>query len=156
MLYICSILHFTTEFSWTKDNTPAFLSSKSARKPTKNNQDVQEVRRDLFATQTVGVLDKSGGKSTQKDVETYLEVSHPTVVGLLSGLESRGLVSCVFDSDDKRMKSVYITDEGSALLKSSRRDAIDVGKEFWKDFSDEEIETLIAILEKLKGNLNND
>lgn len=126
------------------------------RKPTKNNQDVQEVRRDLFATQTVSVLDKSGGKSTQKDVETYLEVSHPTVVGLLSGLESRGLVSCVFDSDDKRMKSVYITDEGSALLKSSRRDAIDVGKEFWKDFSDEEIETLIAILEKLKGNLNND
>ena len=50
----------------------------------------------------------------------------------------------------------YLTDEGSALLKSSRRDAIDVGKEFWKDFSDEEIETLIAILEKLKGNLNND
>ena len=62
----------------------------------------------------------------------------------------------MFDSDDKRMKSVYITDEGSALLKSSRRDAIDAGKEFWKDFSDEEIETLIAILEKLKGNLNND
>ncbi len=101
-------------------------------------------------------LDKSGGKSTQKDVETYLEVSHPTVVGLLSGLESRGLVSCVFDSGDKRMKSVYLTDEGSALLKSSCRDAIDVGKEFWKDISDEEIETLIAILEKLKGNLNND
>ena len=62
----------------------------------------------------------------------------------------------MFDSDDKRMKSVYLTDEGSALLKSSRRDAIDVGKEFWKNFSDEEIETLIAILEKLKGNLNND
>lgn len=71
-------------------------------------------------------------------------------------LKAGGLVSCVFDSDDKRMKSVYLTDEGSALLKSSRRDAIDVGKEFWKDFSDEEIETLIAILEKLKGNLNND
>ena len=34
-------------------------------------------------------LDKSGGKSMQKDVETYLEVSHPTVVGLLSGLEKR-------------------------------------------------------------------
>ncbi|UKI15126.1 MAG: hypothetical protein L6V85_04040 [Clostridiales bacterium] len=61
-------------------------------------------------------MDKSGGKSMQKDVETYLEVSHPTVVGLLSGLESRGLVSCVFDSDDKRMKSVYLTDEGSALF----------------------------------------
>lgn len=155
-MYICSILHFTTEFSWIKDNTPAFLSNKSVRKPTKNNQDVQEVRRDLFATQIVGVFGQVGREIDAKDVETYLEVSHPTVVGLLSGLESRGLVSCVFDSDDKRMKSVYITDEGSALLKSSRRDAIDVGKEFWEDISEEEIETLIAILEKLKGNLNND
>lgn len=133
-MYICSILHFTTEFSWIKDNTPAFLSNKSVRKPTKNNQDVQEVRRDLFATQIVGVFGQVGREIDAKDVETYLEVSHPTVVGLLSGLESRGLVSCVFDSDDKRMKSVYLTDEGSALLKSSRRDAIDVGKEFWKDF----------------------
>lgn len=101
-------------------------------------------------------LNKSGGKSTQKDLETFLEVSHPTVVGLLSGLENRGLVSCVFDSDDKRMKSVYITDDGIALLKSSRRDAMDAGKEFWKDISDEETDALISILEKLKGNLNND
>lgn len=105
---------------------------------------------------TLMFLNKSGGKSTQKDVETYLEVSHPTVVGILSGLENKGLVSCVFDSDDKRMKSVYLTDEGRLLLSSSRRDAIEAGKGFWKDISDEETDTLIAILEKLKENLNNE
>lgn len=105
---------------------------------------------------TLTFLNGSGGKSTQKDVETYLEVSHPTVVGILSGLESRGLVSCVFDSDDKRMKSVYLTEDGRALLKSSYQDATEAGKEFWKDISDEETETLIRILEKLKENLNNE
>lgn len=105
---------------------------------------------------TLVFLEKEGGKSTQKEIETYLEVSHPTVVGILSGLESKGLVQCCFDSGDKRVKRVYLTEDGRNLLKNSLNDAVEMGNVFWKDISDDELEILITILEKLKENLNND
>ncbi len=105
---------------------------------------------------TLVFLEKAGGKSTQKEIETYLEVSHPTVVGILSGLESKGLVQCRLDSDDKRVKRVFLSEEGRKLLQNSLNDAVEMGNVFWKDISDEELEILIVILEKLKENLNSD
>ena len=105
---------------------------------------------------TLVFLEKAGGKSTQKEIETYLEVSHPTVVGILSGLESKGLVQCRRDSDDKRVKRVFLSEEGRKLLQNSLNDAVEMGNVFWKDISDEELEILIGILEKLKENLNSD
>lgn len=105
---------------------------------------------------TLVFLEKAGGRSTQKEIETYLEVSHPTVVGILGGLESKGLVQCRLDSDDKRVKRVFLSEEGRKLLQNSLNDAVEMGNVFWKDISDEELEILIGILEKLKENLNSD
>ena len=42
------------------------------------------------------------------------------------------------------------------MLQNSLNDAVEMGNVFWKDISDEELEILIGILEKLKENLNSD
>ena len=39
-------------------------------------------------------LSSRGGQATQKEIETFLDVAHPTVVGLVSRMEQNGYVTC--------------------------------------------------------------
>lgn len=54
----------------------------------------------------LGYLNKNGGKVTQKQLEDFLEVSHPTVVGLINRLEKNGFVKTYFEEDNKRHKII--------------------------------------------------
>lgn len=53
--------------------------------------------------------------TTQKDIESYLQVTHPTVVGILKRLEQKGFLHCEFDGDDRRKKYVYLTQKEARL-----------------------------------------
>lgn len=55
-----------------------------------------------------------GGPLSQREIEHYLNVSHTTAKGLLQRLEEKGYVRTAFDSDDKRVKNVYLTDKARA------------------------------------------
>ena len=58
---------------------------------------------------------------SQKDIEDFLQVSHPTVVGLIQRLEAKELVRSGFDSQDRRVKSVYLTEAGRGFMSGIRR-----------------------------------
>ncbi|MBD5383918.1 MAG: MarR family transcriptional regulator, partial [Ruminococcaceae bacterium] len=45
-------------------------------------------------TLVIDFLHSQGGRATQKEIEDHLQVSHPTVVGIISRLEKNGFVSC--------------------------------------------------------------
>lgn len=60
-------------------------------------------------------LDSRGGQATQKEIEVYLEVSHPTVVGIISRMEKNGHLRCRVDETDKRNKIVALTEQAKAL-----------------------------------------
>ncbi len=60
-------------------------------------------------SQVLLFIDMNGGKVTQKQIETFLDVSHPTVVGLIARLEKNGYISCYTDESDKRNKIVCQT-----------------------------------------------
>ena len=47
-----------------------------------------------------------GGSATQKEIEIYLDVSHPTIVGLVSRLEKSGFVTSHVDENNRRNKIV--------------------------------------------------
>ena len=57
---------------------------------------------------------------SQKDIEDFLQVSHPTVVGLIQRLEAKELVRSGFDSQDRRVKSVYLTEAGRGFMSGMR------------------------------------
>lgn len=59
-------------------------------------------------------LSSRGGQATQKEIEVFLEVSHPTVVGLVSRMEQNGYVIC-WPSEDKRNKNVKLTPQAEAI-----------------------------------------
>ena len=54
---------------------------------------------------------------SQKGIEEYLKVSHPTVVGIVQRLEHKGLVRSEFSGRDRRQKYVYRTEKEEELFR---------------------------------------
>lgn len=61
-------------------------------------------------------LRSRGGQVTQKEIETFLDVAHPTVVGLVSRMEQNGYVTC-WPCEDGRNKYVKLTPQAEAIDK---------------------------------------
>ena len=61
-------------------------------------------------------LSSRGGQATQKEIETFLGVAHPTVVGLVSRREQSGYVTC-WPCEDGRNKYVKLTPQAEVIDK---------------------------------------
>lgn len=61
-------------------------------------------------------LRSRGGQATQKEIETFLDVAHPTIVGLVSRMEQNGYVTC-WPCEDGRNKYVKLTPQAEAIDK---------------------------------------
>ena len=59
-----------------------------------------------------------GGSATQKEIEIYLNVSHPTIVGLVSRLEKSGFVTSHVDENNRRNKIVCVTKKAQQTRES--------------------------------------
>ena len=65
-------------------------------------------------------LNSRGGQGTQKEIETFLGVSHPTVVGLVTRMEQNGYVMC-WPSEDGRNKNVKLTPKAEDIDKDMKK-----------------------------------
>ena len=54
-------------------------------------------------------------EATQKEIEGFLQVSHPTVAGVIGRMEQKGFVSCRADPSDKRSKLVCQTPRATEI-----------------------------------------
>lgn len=80
------------------------------------NKHLKQFDLTLSQIRVLGFLrDRQGGVSSQKDIQAYLKVSHPTVVGLLNRLESKGFVVCEIDANDRRMKNVSLSQKEARI-----------------------------------------
>lgn len=61
-------------------------------------------------------LRSRGGQATQKEIETFFDVAHPTVVGLVSRMEQNGYVTC-WPCEDGRNKYVKLTPQAEVIDK---------------------------------------
>ncbi|MGN0528816.1 MAG: MarR family winged helix-turn-helix transcriptional regulator [Eubacterium sp.] len=66
----------------------------------------------LTQSRVISYLEEKNDASTQKEIENFLDVSHPTVVGIISRLEQNGFITTWFDPADKRNKMVKLTEKG--------------------------------------------
>lgn len=103
--------------------------------------------------QVLGVVDRNGGTIAQKEIERILDVSHPTIVGLVNRLQDKGFVICETDETDRRSKIVSLSDKAMSLGRTMRekRDAAESG--MLEGLSDEEIEQLDTLLRKVYRNV---
>ena len=89
----------------------------------KNISDMLKVKADaelkqynltLTQSRVFAYLGRRGGQATQKEIEVFLEVSHPTVVGIVSRMEQNGYVTS-WPSEDGRNKNVKLTSQAEAI-----------------------------------------
>lgn len=129
----------------------------------KNINDKLKVRADadlgrynltLAQSRVFGFLNSRGGVATQKDIERFLEVSHPTVVGLVSRLEQRGYVVCRVDGEDRRNKIVALTEQARAIGQDMDRSIRETEAQLLAGLSGRDVKHLHRMLEKMYQNLD--
>lgn len=84
---------------------------------SKADADLKRHHLTLAQSRVLIYLAEKGGEATQKEVETFMEVSHPTTVGIISRMEQNGFLKTQMDTRDKRNKIVRLTERAMAVAK---------------------------------------
>lgn len=119
----------------------------------KADADLKHYHLTLAQSRVLAFLDSKGGQATQKEVEVFLEVSHPTVVGIVSRMEQNGHIRCWLDKNDKRNKIVALTEQAKALGVEMEQRIFAHERELLASFSQEDIEKLKQMLLTVYNNL---
>ena len=109
---------------------------------------------DLTVSQAkiIRLVTDNRGKLTQKALEERLQVSHPTIVGLVGRLEKKGYLSCDI-AEDHRNKLVFMTEKANVLSKSAREEIDEIEKTLLAGFTIEDKNKLRDMLQRLYDNL---
>jgi len=91
---------------------------------------------------------------TQKELEEELQVSHPTVVGLLKRLEKKGLIQTFLNPNKKTMKIVTLIEYEAELFKNINKEKEKFENKLLTGFTDAEKVQLEEFLIRLHRNIN--
>ncbi|MBR5381137.1 MAG: MarR family transcriptional regulator [Oscillospiraceae bacterium] len=109
---------------------------------------------DLTSSQAmiIGFLVRNGGGAVrQHDIETGLGLKHPTVTGLLERLRQKGFVTFT-EGEDRRCKTVSVTDKGTESYEDARRLIRQTDEELFGSLSPERLAELSDILDAVSEN----
>ena len=90
---------------------------------------------------------------TQKEIEQYLEVSHPTTVGILKRLESKGFIQTKIIKEGRFSKQVVLTEKSNVLHENFQMEHMESEKRLLAPLSPAEREELIVLLQTIYENL---
>lgn len=107
----------------------------------------------LSQVRVMRFLGRKGGTCSQKEIEDFLQVAHPTVVGIVSRLEQSGFVATCVSEKDKRNKMVALTDKGRGMSDDLRRFVEQYEQRMLQGLSDEQQQTLAELLHVIAKNL---
>lgn len=119
----------------------------------KADADLKQSNLTLAQSRVLAFLASQGGQATQKEIEVFLEVSHPTVVGIISRMEQNNHLICWIDEKDKRNKIVALTEQAKALGDEMEQRVAANERRLLASLSEEEIEQLKQILLIIYNNL---
>ncbi len=112
-----------------------YISDKVRQKADNNLKDHNVT---LSQVRVLNFLWRENGSCSQKQIEDFLQVSHPTVVGLVSRMEQSGYIQTSVSPDDKRNKIVTVTDSGMSLACELCRYMEDIDKRMLVGLTDEQ------------------
>jgi DNA-binding MarR family transcriptional regulator len=92
----------------------------------------------------------SGDPITITDLAPVLYHNVNTVSSMIDRMEKKGLVEKIRDLADRRAIRLQITPEGGEVFSNASRPSRELIKRLFSVFSDEELATLISMMEKLK------
>lgn len=108
----------------------------------------------LSQVRVLEYISSKGGSVTQKSIEEYLDVSHPTVVGIVARLEKNGYLICYSDKTDRRNKIVAMTERSARVIHEVQRKIAAQEEKLLQGLSAEEIEQLQRLLNTILKNVD--
>lgn len=119
----------------------------------KADADLKRYNLTFTQSRVMAFLNSKGGQATQKEIEIFLEVSHPTVVGIVSRMEQNGYVTSWIDSNDRRNKNVKLTEQAEKIGIDMEQNMLENEKRLLASLSMEDIERLKKLLSVMYTNL---
>lgn len=92
---------------------------------------------------------KEEGKTTQKELEDALAVSHPTINGILKRLEAKGIIVSELSVNRRMTKIVELTEAGKEIVRKTECHRLEHEKRLSKNLSAEEKASLLFFLKKV-------
>ncbi len=99
---------------------------------------------------------KQGENICQRDIEKQFELSHATVSGIISRLESKGFIVCSSSAEDKRFKNISVTEKAKCCENEMKKSIEHYEAQLVKGFSEEEKLQLIGYIIRLLHNVDAD
>lgn len=96
-------------------------------------------------------LELRGGTATQAEIGGYLRASRPTVSGLVTRLESQGLVTRDASTHDGRAVVVRIEDKALPIVDAFREKGEEMDYLLTVGLTDDERDELVRLLRKMVG-----
>ena len=109
---------------------------------------------DLTASQTFSLVYLFGAKRAQKevnqkDIEREMDVSNPTVTGILNRLEHKGLIERVECPSDARVRNIVVTEKALEIDKQLQIKFREAEEELIASLSEKEADELQRLLKKI-------
>lgn len=89
----------------------------------------------------------------QRDIETEFSIRRSTVTGILQLMEKNGLIERNPVSYDARLKKLVLTPKAIEIHKKVHNEIMEIETRLMKGLSEEEVNTFLTILEKIKKNV---
>lgn len=109
---------------------------------------------DLTGAQTFTLIylfkaHEQGRVINQRDIERDMDISNPTVTGILNRLELKGLIMRKVNPMDARVKNIEVTPEALELDKVLQKKFQENERQLVENLSEEEVSSLSRMLEKI-------
>ena len=115
----------------------------------KANMEIKKYNLTLTQARVILFLSRNEGNSaTQKELEDFLQVSHPTTVTIIKSMEAKKMVKTSFDDTDKRMKNVKLIWGNETIYSELEQNAENMERKLLAGFSEEEKELFYAFLSR--------
>lgn len=133
-------------------NVGYLIKSINDKLKVKADADLKRYNLTFTQSRVFAFLNSRGGQATQKEIEIFLGVAHPTVVGIVSRMEQNGYVTC-WPDEDKRNKNVKLTQKAKAIGADMEQNMLENERQLLAPLTTEEAERLKEMLLLLYRNL---
>ena len=101
-------------------------------------------------------LHQHGGQAPQRELTEFLRAKPSTVNGILDRMEEKGLLRRSVSGADARRRLITLTEKGARQQALFQQSFLDIEASMVRGFSQEEQETLCALLDRVIQNLKED
>ncbi|NCB73133.1 MAG: MarR family transcriptional regulator [Clostridia bacterium] len=137
------------------NNTGFYIKRISDYIETDANRALEQYGITFSQARVLSFLIKSQDKVIiQKDIEEFLELKHPTVIGILQRMEAKGIIVSSVDQQDKRQKIITLTDAAFELEKRIADHVEDAEQRMAEGMTKEELDEIKRLLYKVYKNIS--